>query len=156
MYSHLCYHVVLLDSSLRRVLLLVLVIPIVVGGVQSWFMVFFFVVVVVVVRRHPLATILRFLLLSRCIVVLRCFALFCVVLRCFTLLLFLLLSMWLLCSFFVSFTAPNIFYVFLDPRDSIVSFFNIYIYRSLPAQFHLSVLSRSYVALSRRSKSRYI
>ena len=50
-------------------------------------------------RRHPLATNLPFLLLSRCIVVSRCFAL----------LLFLLLSMWFLCSYHVIFCGPNIY-----------------------------------------------
>ena len=40
---------------------------------------FFFVVVVVVVCRHLLATVIPFLLLSRCIVVLCCFALFRIV-----------------------------------------------------------------------------
>ena len=75
-FSRRCYHVVLLYCFLRVVVLVVLAVAIVASGVQSSpssSLSSSFVI------RHPLVTILLFLLLSRCIVVLCCFVLFRIV-----------------------------------------------------------------------------
>ena len=110
------------------------------------------------VRHHPLVTLLPLLLLSRCIVVSCCFALFRVVSHCFVLL-FLFLSMWLLRSYHIwFFVTLNLF-----PASGVISRFLIFFLlicwpfwwnnRSfrLHVQFHLFVLSRSYTALTHRT-----